>query len=237
MSERCSETVLPGTPPIPVQWQWNARARRISLRVSRLDGRVTLTVPPRVARKTAEAFLTERQAWLLNALQGAQAPSPVEGGTWLPVDGRPLLVTPVATAVVEIAEDRLLVPLRGAPGTRIAAWLKLRARDRLAAEVADFAARLGQVPGALTLRDTRSRWGSCSSAGDLMFSWRLAMAPPPVLSYVAAHEVAHLAQMNHSPAYWAVLRGLMPDYAEHRLWLRVEGAALHRYRFAGDRAA
>jgi predicted metal-dependent hydrolase len=123
------------------------------------------------------------------------------------------------------------VPDRGAPGPRIAAWLKLQARDRLAVEVATFADRLGREPRSLRLRDTRSRWGSCSSAGDLMFSWRLAMAPPEVLAYVAAHEVAHLAEMNHAPAYWRTLAGLMPGYEAPRQWLRREGTRLHRFRF------
>jgi predicted metal-dependent hydrolase len=232
MKKHRTDTPLPGIPHVAVEWRRNPRARRISLRVSRLDGRVTLTLPPQVPRATAEAFLHERQEWLRAALAEAHAPCPVEGGTWLPVAGTKLCVTPAATGAVAIAGARLLVPERSAPGPRVAAWLKLRARDRLAESVEDFAARLGRAPRSLRLRDTRSRWGSCSSAGDLMFSWRLIMAPPEVLAYVAAHEVAHLAQMNHSPAYWQTLAGLMPDYAAPRAWLRTEGGALHRFRFA-----
>jgi predicted metal-dependent hydrolase len=92
---------------------------------------------------------------------------------------------------------------------------------------------LGRRYTRLTLRDTRSRWGSCSATGALSYSWRLILAPPRVLDYVAAHEVAHLAQMNHSPAFWAEVARLMPDYESPRAWLRREGSALHRYRF-GD---
>ena len=84
-----------------------------------------------------------------------------------------------------------------------------------------------------TLRDTRSRWGSCTAKGDLMFNWRLILAPPPVLDYVAAHEVAHLAQMNHSPAFWAEVARLFPAHLEARRWLKTQGSHLHRYRF-GD---
>ena len=232
MSSDGHETLLPGSPPIAVRWRRSARARQMSLRVSRLDGRVTLTLPPRVARATAEAFLNDRRDWLHAAIERAHAPCPVEAGTRLPVEGRVLTVTPEAVGSVGVQGSALLVPARGAAGPRVAAWLKLRARDRLAEEVAGFADRLGRAPRAIRLRDTRSRWGSCSSTGDLMFSWRLIMAPPEVLAYVAAHEVAHLAQMNHSPAYWATLARLMPDHATARAWLRTEGAALHRYRFA-----
>ncbi len=234
MTNRPTVTRLPGPPTIEVTWRCNARARRMSLRVSRLDGRVTLTLPPKVPRATAEAFLHERQAWLRAALAEAYAPCPVAAGRWLPIEGIDLRITPAATAAVSIDGTDLLVPERGMPGPRIAAWLKLRARDRLAAAVADFGAQLGRSPRSIRLRDTRSRWGSCSSTGDLMFSWRLIMAPPEVLTYVAAHEVAHLAQMNHSRAYWTTLEGLMPDYRAPRAWLRSEGGALHRYRFAPE---
>ncbi len=86
----------------------------------------------------------------------------------------------------------------------------------------------------LTLRDTRSRWGSCTVDGGLMYSWRLAMAPPEVLDYVAAHEVAHLVEMNHAPAFWAVVRRLVPDYAPRRAWLKQHGQRLHAYRFGGE---
>ena len=107
------------------------------------------------------------------------------------------------------------------------------ARDVLATACDAYAARLGRPYAGLTLRDTRSRWGSCSSAGRLMFSWRLILAPPEVLRYVAAHEVAHLAQMNHSPAFWAEVTRIHGPYAAERKWLRTEGNALHRFRF-GD---
>jgi predicted metal-dependent hydrolase len=116
---------------------------------------------------------------------------------------------------------------------RIATFLKSAARLRLAAAADRHAGRLGRNLGRLTLRDTRSRWGSCTASGDLMFSWRLVMAPPAVLDYVVAHEVAHFEEMNHSPAFWSVVARLCPDHRSHRKWLRREGATLHRYRF-GD---
>ncbi len=131
-----------------------------------------------------------------------------------------------------ILEDgRLLLPGPAEdPAPRLAAFLRAAARDRLAAACDRHAARLGRPWRRLTLRDPRSRWGSCTAAGDLMFSWRLVLAPPPVLDYVAAHEVAHLARMDHSPAFWAVVDGLCPGWEASRDWLRREGAGLHRLR-------
>ena len=110
--------------------------------------------------------------------------------------------------------------------------------ESLVAEASDRHARaLGRRFTALALRDTRSRWGSCTHEGRLMYSWRLAMAPPEVLDYVAAHEVAHLRHMDHSPRFWAAVAGLMPGYAIHRDWLRRHGADLMAWQFrdpAGD---
>ena len=112
-----------------------------------------------------------------------------------------------------------------------AAWLRVLAGTRLRAACDRHAARLGRSWRALVLRDTRSRWGSCTHDGRLMFSWRLAMAPPEVLDYVAAHEVAHLAHMDHSPRFWATVETLLPDHAPQRAWLKMQGGALMMWRF------
>ncbi len=222
---------LPGDPPLRVRLRRSARAQRVSLRVSRLDGQVTLTLPPRTSMRSAMAFLNDRRAWLNQAVAGLEAPRLVGPGTMLPVEGRTLMLTPAAVRAARIDGDALLVPA-ARPAAAALAFLRLRARDRLAARVTTHAASLGRPAGTLTLRDTRSRWGSCTAGGDLMFSWRLIMAPPPVLDYVAAHEVAHLAQMNHSPAFWAEVARLFPAHADARRWLKSHGASLHGYRFS-----
>ncbi len=125
---------------------------------------------------------------------------------------------------------QIAVPEAAAPA-RLQAWLRERARERLTAAADHYAAALGRPYGRITLRDTRSRWGSCSWQGALMFSWRLVFAPPEVLRYVAAHEVAHLAHMDHSRAFWAVVERIHGPWAHMRDWLRVNGHELHRYRF------
>ena len=127
-------------------------------------------------------------------------------------------------------DDQIAVP-SGAEGRRLARFLKELARDRLTEACDDYAAMLGRPYKSLTLRDTRSRWGSCSSAGALMFSWRLILAPSEILHYVAAHEVAHLVEMNHSPAFWAQVERIFGPCKDQRRWLRDNGARLHQYRF------
>ncbi|MEL6209587.1 MAG: M48 family metallopeptidase [Pseudomonadota bacterium] len=125
----------------------------------------------------------------------------------------------------------MLLPARRQIGPTVGAFLKALAHDRLVAASDAHAATLGQSYEKFALRDTRSRWGSCSSGRRLMYSWRLILAPPDVLNYVAAHEVSHLVEMNHSSRFWAKVAELCPDFETHRAWLRREGASLHRYRF------
>lgn len=228
--------VLPGSPPIDIVMKRSARARRFSLRVSRLDGRVTLTLPARARESEAVRFLQAQEGWLRQTLsEMPEAAGEAVGiGTLLPVEGRLLRLESATGRSVRVEGERLLVP--GDPaqaGARVAAWLKVLAHDRLARDSAHFAGLVGRSYSRLTLRDTRSRWGSCAPDGALMYSWRLILAPPPVLSYVAAHEAAHLVEMNHSAAYWAIVTRICPGWKRERAWLRSEGQALHRWRF-GD---
>ena len=110
-------------------------------------------------------------------------------------------------------------------------YLKALARDHLVEESDKFAARLGMEYARLSLRDTRSRWGSCTQDKALMYSWRLVLAPFDVLSYVAAHEVAHLKFMDHSAQFWDQVGDLYGEYEAPRAWLKAQGASLHRFQF------
>ena len=229
--------LLPGPPPVDITLRRSARARRFSLRVSRLDGRVTLSLPPGAREAEAMAFARQQEPWIRRALADLPQTATVGLGALVPVEGRLLRLDAGPGRLIRIDGDSLLIPGNPAQaGVRAGAFLKHLARDRLTEASDRYARMIGQPYSRLTLRDTRSRWGSCTADGALMYSWRLAMAPPAVLDYVAAHEVAHLAQMNHSPAFWAVVARLVPGYAAHRRWLKQHGQALHGYRFgsAGD---
>ncbi|NHB76072.1 M48 family metallopeptidase [Rhodobacter calidifons] len=226
--------VLPGSPPVEVHLRRSARARRFSLRVSRLDGKVTLSMPLRARDGEAMEFLRGHEGWLRETLRSMpeSAVRPVGIGSVIPVEGRDLRLASATGRGVRLEGDRLLVP--GDPvaaGARVAAWLKVLAHDRLAAASTRHAGMVGRRYSALALRDTRSRWGSCSPDGRLMYSWRLVMAPPAVLDYVAAHEVAHLVELNHSPAFWEVVDRICPGWKAQRAWLHQHGQTLHRLRF------
>lgn len=210
----------------------SARARRYSLRVSRLDGRVTLTMPSHAPEAKALQFAREKAAWVRAKLTERPDEIVAEIGAVLPVEGRWLTVTRGTRGRLLGEQGRIEVATRAASvPAAVGGVLKARARDRLVADSDRFARELGRPYTRITLRDTRSRWGSCSAEGALMYSWRLILAPPDVLSYVAAHEVAHLAEMNHGPRFWAAVGRLWPEYEAHRAWLRENGEALHRYRF------
>lgn len=227
------QVILEGEPTINVALRISARAKRLSLRVSQLDGRVTLTLPRGARTREAETFAREREGWIRRNLEASPAPvSPRPGGQVL-FAGTLHQLEASGGRAARLADGVIHLPA-SAPektGPRLAALLKHHARLRLHEASSRYAGALGRDFTGLTLRDTRSRWGSCSSEGRLMYSWRLIMAPPEVLDYVAAHEVAHLAEMNHSPAYWAGLARLLPDYQAPRAWLRKNGGLLHQYRF------
>ncbi|MDE4132633.1 SprT family zinc-dependent metalloprotease [Phaeobacter sp. QD34_3] len=221
---------LPGDPPVPLILRRSARARRISLRVSSLDGRVTITLPRTLPEREALEFAVEKEGWIRGHLARRPDNVDVTFGTLLPVAGQELQVVPGQGRGVRITGGEIAVP--GArPAKPLERYLRELARDRLAGASDEYAARLGRGFSRIVLRDTRSRWGSCSSAGALMYSWRLILAPAEVLRYVAAHEVAHLQEMNHSAAFWSLVEDLYGDYAAPRAWLRENGSALHRYRF------
>ncbi|WP_425091725.1 M48 family metallopeptidase [Tropicimonas sp. S265A] len=227
-----TEIELPGDPKLRVLLRVSARARRFTLRVSRLDGQVTLTMPKGAARQDAVAFAEAQSGWIARQLARHTPSEKVGFGVQVPVEGRLARVVPTDARRGDLAGDLIEVPRKApAAGAHVEALLKAYARDRLQAASTRYAETLGRRYASLTLRDTRSRWGSCSSEGKLMYSWRLIMAPPEVLEYVAAHEVAHLAEMNHSPAFWGTVDRLYPNYEAPRAWLRREGAGLHRYRF------
>jgi len=176
--------LLPGPPPVEVHLKRSARARRFSLRISRLDGKVTLSMPLRAREGEALAFLRGQEGWLRETLAAMpdSAVQPIGIGSRIPVEGRELLLAQGSGRGIRVEGEVLLVPGDpAAAGARVAAWLKVLARDRLARASTQYAGLVGRSYSSLALRDTRSRWGSCSPEGRLMYSWRLILAPPLVL--------------------------------------------------------
>ncbi len=232
MRGRMERITVGGTLEVAVRR--SVRARRLTLRVSRQSGAVTLTLPRRTPLREGAAFAQSREGWIRAQLHGLVPVQALTFGTTIPFRGEAVTLTPAKVRAPRLDGAALLVP--DDPdrlAARVRAFARTQARGELALACDHYARVLGRPYGRLTLRDTRSRWGSCSSRGDLMFSWRLILAPPAILDYVAAHEVAHLAEMNHAPEFWAVCARLFPDHKRARAWLRREGDALHRIAFDG----
>jgi predicted metal-dependent hydrolase len=227
--------LLPGSPPIEIVLRRTKQATRFSLRVSQVSGAVTLSLPTHARLGDAQAFAMAQEGWIRTHLARMPQVVAVGLGSVLPFQGQNLSVVTGAGRSVRQEDDSLVVP--GDPervAARVVAFLKVQARDRLVAASDHYAAQLGRRVSQVTLRDTRSRWGSCASDGALMYSWRLIMAPPRVLDYVAAHEVAHMLEMNHSPRFWAVVERLFPNWQVERQWLKTKGGALQAIRFEND---
>lgn len=226
-----STHILPGDPPVEVLLRRNARAKRFSLRVSRSDGRVSLSLPVWASEAEALGFLHEREAWVRTHLGRAPGVRAARIGAEVPICGVPRPVLAGTGRAAQFIDGVIHVPEGPREGPRIKALLGVMARERLHAAVAAHAKSIGKRYGNITLRDPRTRWGSCSSKGDLMFSWRLIMTPPEILDYVAAHEVAHLVEMNHSIRFWNLCKQLCPTTDQHRRWMRANGADILAWRF------
>ena len=227
-----------------VQIKRVATARRFTLRVRAATRDVVLTLPPRSSLVRAKVFVDRHAAWIGTRIARLPASTPFGPGAVVPFRGVLHEITHRAavrgTVWVEAADiDDGGLPKLCVSGDapfvarRVQDFLMREARRDLVAAVARHTATLGVSAKRLTLRDTTTRWGSCSSAGALNFSWRLIMAPPFVLDYLAAHEVAHLVHMNHSAAYWAVAKRLVPDMDRAEAWLKVHGVELMRFGATG----
>ncbi|HEX2760130.1 MAG TPA: SprT family zinc-dependent metalloprotease [Rhizomicrobium sp.] len=218
---------------VAVNVRLNPRARRIVMRVHPATGEVTVTAPARGGAGPAMAFVRGETQWIARQLQRMPKPVALMPGALVPYLGK---AHPIqhslarGPAPVWAADGVLLVNgrIEHAP-RRLTDFFKHQAKTLFSARSIEYAARLGVRPSRVSVRDTRSRWGSCSQSGSLSFSWRLIFAPEFVRDYVVAHEVAHLKEMNHSARFWAHVRILSPDMDRARKWLRENGRGLLRY--------
>jgi predicted metal-dependent hydrolase len=221
-----------------VRLRRHRQARRYTLRIQAATREVVLTLPPRGTVKEAKAFARKHGAWIAARLGRLPEMVPLAPGTLLPLRGLPHRVVhrrgvrgTVWTETDPHSGQPLLCVAGDPPhiARRITDFLKREARRDLEAASRRYAAKLGVTIRRITVRDQVSRWGSCSTTGALSFSWRLIFAPPFVLDYLAAHEVAHLVEMNHSPRFWRLVEKLYPGLARAKIWLDVHGTDLHRY--------
>lgn len=212
----------------------NPRARRISIRIDARAGEAVVVAPRERLLGDAVAFARTKAAWIVERLEARVQGQPLEPGQNIPVNGvLTRLEATGTTGAARLSEDTEGPVIRsGGEGEafarRVENLLKRLAREALTARTEVHLKALGLKPVKVSIVDTGSRWGSCSPHNrSIRYSWRVVLAPPAVLDYLAAHEVAHLVHADHSPAYWSVVHRLVGDHRPFRAWLREHGQALH----------
>ena len=216
----------------------NARAKRLTLRIVPGGRGLKVTVPPHVSDAEVDEFLNRNYGWIKSKLELVPDHPTVRAGIKIPIRGTNHLIVRHSgrgithivmgddgSAQLVVYGDEKFVP------RRVADFLKKEAKREIEALVAHHTGRVGRKAKSITFRDTTSRWGSCTSDGKLSFSWRIMMAPPPVINYLVAHEVAHLKEMNHSANFWNLCKELCPDTDKCKNWLKRNGNKLQAIGF------
>ena len=219
--------------PVDVTVRLNPRARRLIVKVHPSTGEVTVVAPSQRALDRAIEFARGQSAWIARRLAEVPKAVALAPGSRVPYLGREHAIREGRGGPSPVwFEDGDVIRVSGRPEhapRRLLDFLKREAKRVLEERTRDFAGRVGTRPRKVSVRDTASRWGSCSVARSISFSWRLILAPAFVLDYVVAHEVAHLLEMNHGPRFWKIVRELVDDVKRPQAWLRKNGVSLHRY--------
>jgi len=214
---------------LPYRVRRSDRARRVRVLVDPHNG-VEVVLPRRSPAGAAPAAVAELRPWIEARLADGQAARDIVAarGASVPYLGRDLALRPQPGRTrAHRRGDELLVPADSAlSAAAIERWYRRVARDEIAPRLDRAVAALGCSYEALTIRNQRTRWGSCSPSGAMSFNWRLLLAPEAVLDYVVWHEACHLRVMDHSPRFWALVRHHCPECDVHRRWLRVKGSTL-----------
>jgi Predicted metal-dependent hydrolase len=211
----------------------NPQARRLIVKVHPSSGEVIVIAPTKRALDRAVEFARGEADWIAKQLALVPARVVLTAGAHVPYRGKDHVITRGEEGPVVVDEKDAVIRVSGrlehAP-RRIADYMKKQAKREFEQKAFEYGAKIGLKPARITVRDTASRWGSCSSTRSLSFSWRLIMAPTQVLDYVVAHEVAHMKEMNHGENFWRIVESLVGDVHKPQAWLRQHGSALHRYR-------
>jgi predicted metal-dependent hydrolase len=218
---------------VPVRVRVSRRARRLALKIDAVGDAVELVLPPRTPLPRALNFLKSNRDWVERRLAALPPRVIFADGEQVPVLGVPHRIrhVPRGTGQGPVAIEAGEIRVSGDKAhlaRRVRDFLKERARQEFGRRARRLAAQIDRTVGRISVRDTTTRWGSCSANGNMAFSWRLIMAPEAVLHYVVAHEVAHLVEMNHGPRFWKLVDRLVPGVDRHRDWLNDNRAWLLR---------
>ncbi len=224
-----------GRRSVPLVARVNRRAKRLIVKVDPVAGEILVTAPSQRSVPEAIRFASDRQDWIASQLDDSLRAREFTEGMSIPFRGIHHTIVRSGGPRAPIRVDNDPQPIIGVGGDaahvnrRIVDWMKREARIVLNERVDHYCSRLNKQRRMVRIRDTRTRWGSCTSDGVLSFSWRLIMAPPEMLDYVAAHECTHLIHMNHSPAFWRQVAALGIDARKASNWFDEKGGELFSY--------
>lgn len=213
----------------------NKRAKRLALRLDTKDRKIRLVVPARASIRKTQEFLDLSADWIYHTLSQIPQGVPFENGQIIPLIGVDTALkisldkTLKRTSIILKEKELIVSTNKDNPSTRIERYLKKMAKDYISELAHIKAAHVKKSIHSISIRDTKSRWGSCSTDGRLSFSWRLIFAPPYAFDYVVAHEVAHLIHMDHSANFWNACESLCDDYKKGKSWMRKHGHSLMKY--------
>jgi predicted metal-dependent hydrolase len=211
--------------------RWSRRRRTIGIAVG-AAGELRVAAPVGCPRRALEAAVRHRLDWVRKKVAEQQARAAAqahsyEDGELFPYLGRryPLLLVDGAAVAVELRDGRFVLDraLAHEAEAQLADWYVARARDWIPARLDRLVEPGGLAPSAVQVRAMGRRWGSCTANGKISLHWQTILLPPAIIDYILVHELMHLRQLNHSKAFWDCVEKAMPDYAERRTWLRVNG--------------
>ena len=220
--------------PVIITFRRNSRAKRIVLRLTRESTGVVVTLPKNVNSARAQAFVEKSVAWISKHLQKRTPRTILGPGSMIPLRGiaHEVRSTGGRRGVITVDPQARHILVPGDPlhlGRRLQDWLKSQAKADLTEASLRYAKSMEVSFRKISIRDQKSRWGSCSASGDLSYNWRLILAPSSILDYVAAHEVAHRRHMNHGPKFWRLVLQACPHASAAKQWFKSNGAELHRF--------
>lgn len=223
--------------PINIQLTRNKRSKRLTLRQNLSGGNIKLSMPLRASIKQAKAFCNLHATWIVEKLAEMQDMPSFADGQYIPLRGKMVKLVfldqlrgQTKFVATEDSDELQVTGGQEFAPRRLTTWLKAEAKKDILIAMEKYQPLLKVKYSKLTVRDTKSRWGSCSASRALSFSWRLVLAPPECLDYVVAHELAHILEMNHSAKFWAHVDRVCPHMKTSQKWLKTNGGQLHQIR-------
>lgn len=207
-------------------------AKRLTLRIDAKERVPVLTLPPRCSSVRAIDFVEQHREWIKECLSKIPKPKTFEDGEKISILGREYTICHTPNARRGVYAENNILYVSGAKEflhRRVCDYIKKTAQKEFLKKSRLLAAKIGCKVKSVTIKDTKSRWGSCSSLDNINYNWRIALAPEFVIDYLIAHEVSHLRHPDHSRSFWQCVKNLHPRCGEGRLWLKTQGKELYLY--------